>query len=455
MKRFSYKYKMVALGLILCGLMACNKRLDIEPEQSIPTEVALSTSQNIENLLTGAYNRAGRIDMYGGRLQLLSDLYGFTDQAAWYGTFQQPRQVFNKSVLVDNSFVSAYWLDAYTLVNMTNLIIDHLEIVDEDIRADVSGGAKFLRGLTYFDLVRMFGAPYEEGQANSQLGVPIALSGIVDYTGNLEVARNTVQEVYAQVITDLNDAFEELPESNGALANRYTAKALLARVYLQQGNYAEARDAADEVILNSGHSLTNTYAAAFNNDANSSEDLFAIQVTSQDDAVTRENQLIVHYADQANGGRGGDVAVEGYVDLFDSDTDVRGDFFYVSRDYGDLLTSKYTNQFGNIPVIRLAEMYLIRAEANLRLGTSIGASPAADINTIRSRANASSKSSVTLDDILLERELELAFEGFLIHDLKRTGRAIGEFSYDNNALVYPIPQREMDANSLLVQNPGY
>lgn len=446
---------MVALGLLLCGLSACNKRLDIEPEQSISTEVALSTSQNIETLLTGAYNRAGRIDLYGGRLQLLSDLYGFTDQATWYGTFQQPRQVFNKIVLVDNSFVSNYWLDAYTLINMTNLIIDHLDIVDEDIRTTVSGGAKFLRGLTYFDLVRMFGAPYEAGQANSQLGVPVALSGIVDYTGNLEVARNTVQEVYTQVIADLNAAFEELPASNGVLANRYTAKALLARIYLQQGNYAEARDAADDVIRNSGHSLTNTYAAAFNNDANSSEDLFAIQVTSQDDAVTRANQLIVHYADQANGGRGGDVAVEGYVDLFDSDSDVRGDFFYISRDFGDLLTSKYTNQFGNIPVIRLAEMYLIRAEANLRLGTSIGASPAADINTIRSRANASSKASVTLDDILLERELELAFEGFLIHDLKRTRRAVDDLSYDSEALVYPIPQREMDANSLLEQNPGY
>lgn len=101
-------------------------------------------------------------------------------------------------------------------------------------------------------------------------------------------------------------------------------------------------------------------------------------------------------------------------------------------------------------------MYLIRAEANFRLGTEVGSTPLQDINKIRARANANLYSApLTLNQILLERELELAFEGFLIHDLKRTKRSVGSLAYDDNALVFPIPQREIDVNDLLVQNPGY
>ena len=141
------------------------------------------------------------------------------------------------------------------------------------------------------------------------------------------------------------------------------------------------------------------------------------------------------------------------INLFEAD-DVRGSFYYYNY-YDDVLTSKYTNQYGNIHVIRLAEMYLIRAEANYRLGTSIGAAPLDDINTIRNRAKASELTSVTLDDIMLERTKELAFEGFLIHDLKRTKSNIGSLSWNSDKLVFPIPLREMQVNKKLVQNPGY
>lgn len=461
MKNSRYKIGLLFLGLT--ASMACNNELNVEPEQAIPADVALTEPEHIANLLTGAYQIAGRSDIYGGFLQMLSDLYGFAGQATWYGTFQQPRQVFNKRVLVDNSFVADYWLNAYELINATNLILDHIDVAAEDDRARIGGEAHFLRGLAYFDLARMFGSPYESGQSNEQLAVPLVLQGITEYANvDLTVARNTVEEVYNQVIADLNSAYESLPADNSFWAGKYAAKALLARVYLQQGNYQAARDAANEVIQDGGHVLTETFAQAFNNDANSTEDIFAIQVTSQ----SGDNELVVHYADEQFGGRGGDIAPDGYWEMFDSETDERATFYYESA-YGDLLTSKYTNQFGDIPLIRLAEMYLIRAEANFRLGTAIGAAPVADINEIRTRANAELKTSVSLDDILLERELELAFEGFLIHDIKRTKQTIvitesvgGEptavsIPYDANRLVYPIPQREMDANNKLVQNPGY
>ena len=119
------------------------------------------------------------------------------------------------------------------------------------------------------------------------------------------------------------------------------------------------------------------------------------------------------------------------------------------------LTSKYTKEFANASPIRLAEMYLIRAETNFREGTAVGASPLQDINTIRKRAAASQLKAVTLADILRERELELAFEGFFLHDYKRTGRKVRDLAHDDNRLVMPIPQSAMDRNDLLTQNPGY
>lgn len=459
MKKIVYRYSILAL---LVGLSACERKLDIDPEQSIPAEQALSTSKNIQSLLIGTYDQAGTDDLYGGFLQMLADLYGFSGQASWVGTFTQPREVFNKRIRVDNSFVRDHWINAYQVVNATNLIVDHLHVVDEAERDRVAGEAKFLRALVYFDLVRSFGRPYVSGEANNQPGVPLSLTGILDYDGDLAVPRNTVDEVYTQVLADLNDAYSLLPESNGYYADRYSAQALLARVYLQQGNYTAARDAANDVIQNSGRVLTPTYQEAFNNEANSVEDLFAFQVTNQ----SGTNQLVVHYATQDLGGRGGDIVVQpAYLALFDSDTDDRSMFFYESS--RGLLSSKYTNQFGNIAMIRLAEMYLIRAEANLRLGTAVGATPADDINVLRARANAALKPAVTLEDVLLERQLELAFEGFLIHDVKRTRETIvivesvgGESTevpipYNDNRLTYPIPQREIDANPLLEQNPGY
>ena len=306
--------------------------------------------------------------------------------------------------------------------------------------------------ITYFDLTRLFGQQYMSGQSNNQLGVPLELEGIEDYSGNLEIARSTVEENYTQVITDLQAAYDLLPEDNEEFAERYAAQALLARVYLQQGDYSSALASANDVIENSSYSLAGTYADIFNNDTDGSETIFAFQVTTQDGS----NNLITHYADQANGGRGNDISInDGYVAMFDSEDDVRSEFFYASAQSEDRLTAKYTNQFGNVMLLRLAEMYLIRAEANLRLGSAVGATPVEDINRIRERSNADVLTSVSLDDIMLERQLELAFEGFLIHDLKRTMEDVGDIPYDDNSLLFPIPQREMDVNSLLTQNPGY
>lgn len=455
MKYLNFK---LLFSFLAIGFIACDDNLDVSPEQNLLPEVATESPANIKAILNNIYGVARSGDSYGGGIGMASELLANVGDLSWNGTFVQPGEYNEKALLSDNVFVRDIWLNAYEISNQVNIVLDNLDVFDdEDERATTEGEAKFLRGLAYFDLVRLFSKPYVPGQPNTQLAVPIVLEPVLDEGAITYPARNTVDEVYAQVINDLTDAYDMLPESHSSadryFANKYTAQALLARVHLQRGEYAQARDAANDVIENSGAALEVTFAEAFNNDENSSEDLFAMQVTSQD---ATEHSWNVYWAGRDFGGRVGnpDVSVlEPHYDKYDDENDDRANFFYTTS--RGVATTKWQYQFGNIPVIRLAEMYLIRAEANERLETTIGATPLADINRLRRRANAGEYISVTLEIILMERQRELAFEGFALFDARRLGRNIGEIAFDANRLVLPVPLREMDANPTLVQNPGY
>jgi hypothetical protein len=266
------------------------------------------------------------------------------------------------------------------------------------------------------------------------------------------VPRSTVAEIYNQIVADLNEAKNLLPDDNGIYANKFAAAAVLSRVYLQMLDYTKARDEADFVIENSSYSLTSTYAEAFDNEENSSEDIFAVQISEQDGS----NDMHLFWSILDYGARDGDVDVlQKHINLYDA-ADERRQLFYED---GDVWRSgKWKLQFRNIPFIRLAEMYLTRAECNFRLGTSVGATPFKDIQTIRSRAGLSTTSSyITLDNIIKERHLELAHEGQRIHDIKRVKQSVDGYQYDADELVFPIPIQEINTvgADILQQNDGY
>ncbi|OXA80391.1 SusD family protein [Flavobacterium aquidurense] len=458
--------KLILFIIFAVFFASCENELNIEPKQREDASVTLSTESGVTNVLTGAYALAANGNAYGGRILLYADLLGVsgvlsTTDLRWRGTFGELRQMYIKSMLSSNVIIEGSYARCYEIINASNTVIENInKVKDSDKKARMIGEANFLRSLAYFDLVRFFAKPYVSGKANSQLGVVIRPTAISDFNVDLSKERSTVDEVYKVIIDGLNLAYTNLPEENSFYADKYAARALLARVYLQQGNYAGARDAANDVIENSGHSLSQTYAGAFNHETDKEEDVFAIQITKQ----TGLNDAVTFYASEGNGGRGGDFTIrDAYLEKF-SDPDDRATFNYVNDDNGRLLTSKFTDQFANVGIIRLAEMYLIRAESNLRTGTTLGNTPLDDINIIRSRAKADNLAAVTIDDILLERELELGMEGFLIHDIRRTKRSIdissdGDGSdlllYDADELVFPIPLSETDANKKITQNPGY
>ena len=248
-----------------------------------------------------------------------------------------------------------------------------------------------------------------------------------------------------------------LMATNGFFASKYSAAAMLARVYLQKGDYAKARDAADRVINSGKFKLTQANADGIIEEFlytrakavdNTSEDIFAMQVTT----TAGNNTFQTYYSELGRG----DISINNpHFELYEPN-DLR-----INLINGDGYSAKFDNVYGNVHIIRLAEVYLIRAEANFRLVDAVGATPVEDINTIRNRAGLASVSTVTLNDILKERKIELSFEGFTLHDIKRLGVSTGFFTgggglpFTSPKLIFPIPKRDRIVNPKLTQNEGY
>lgn len=433
---------------------SCEKRLDVEPTQTVDETNALNSSSDVEAALVGAYAQLGSSASYGGNSQVNQELLGNSTTLNWAGTYQGMTQIYNKAIPINNGFITDTWTESYTAINTANNVLSAIEKVEEIKRDQIEGEAKFIRALAYYHLVTMFGRSYNDGNPASNPGVPIVLEPTREINAASQVARSSVEDVYNQVLSDLNDAKDKcLKEDFGFFASSWAASAMLARVYLQKGDYANAANEANNVIESEQFELTPTYAESFPGDANApagrsntSEEVFAIQVT-ETSGVNEFNTFF------STSGRGDIDINPAFFSEFNA-TDARGKFYYSLS--GFLFTSKFENLYGNISVIRLAEMYLIRAEANSRLGTQVGPnSPVGDINVIRSRSGAPELGSVTLDQILTERRHELAFEGFSINDSKRLEKNVGGLAWNSPKLIYPIPQREMLVNKSLTQNEDY
>jgi hypothetical protein len=460
---------------VLALLISCGEKLNIEPKQSIDADVALTTPENIQTTLVGAYLTARSQNLFGSQFNEYSELYATTGDMIFIGTYEEPREFVNKEATVTNGYVETTWIDAYKLINTCNTILEEetLAILDDDDKSRIEGEARFLRGWVLFEMTRYFGLPYEPGQTNNQPGVPIVLTSTKDVSDAVKVARNTVEECYAQVVEDLTAARDLLPPENDVYATSWAARAVLARVFLQTGQYSAAASEANIIIQNGPFALVGHPLQAFNNTSNSPEDIFSFQ----NNVASNTSWLTVMYASLNGMGRGDYEIQQVFLDRF-SPSDLRGMFQEDTEESytidnitmmyykgvgtiinnGGINTAKWGDYYANIPLIRLAEMYLIRAEANFEdPGADIGPdTPTQDINTIRARSNAPLYAgSVTRQQIRDERYLELCWEGYRLHDLKRWKVNIGSYPYNAGNLILPIPFREMEVNDLLVQNEWY
>ena len=449
--------------------------LNIDPEQSLDDELIFTDQSAAESAVVGMYDGLQEGGAFGGigimSADFPADVSSFTGS---FGTFQNIRDY--DPLQATNGAVQDIWADSYDPINRANNVIEGAEEVPEvsqDLQDQWRGEAKFVRALTHFHLVRYFGQPYIAGTDN--LGVPLILEP-TDAPGEaLEVPRSTVGEVYDQILSDLDDAEGWVPESQqfDGQATIGAVQALKARVYLHQQEWQQAYDYADMVIETSPYELSSDPATPWaDHNYNGAEFVFAVQ-NRTDDQIGVNDALASFHRPDSDGGRGDVRARSNLLDLYEEDDLRYQELFYETDDEseaGDVFTGKWDhpNQADNVPVIRMADVHLMRAEAAAELDNEEQALE--DLNAIRDRANASmydmddyASTEELIDLILDERFLELSFEGHRRHDFLRRGDGIQDanqgrvIEFGANRTIFPIPAREIDVNSALEgqQNPGY
>ena len=458
------RYAVVALGLI--GAAACTDFLDVEPVSELPREKAITGPTSARAAVLGIYDvlqDAG--SYYGGDFVLLPDVSA--DDVTWTGTFTTYADAEDNLLRATNGSVEGIYNTIYQGISRANFVLAELPDVagmPAAEKEELLGEAYFLRALMYHDLVKLFG-----GMNPTDLGVPLILAP----TGAEAppTMRATVAQVYTQIFADLDRAEAALSDDNlPSRASYSAARALRARVELFRGTTAgwtAAEALATEIISSGDFALAPSHADQFTEEGSpTSEDIFKLTHTAVDWA-----NIGYYYLGRY------EVAPDvGLLKLFDPDmtndprtyspTEDRG-LNDAAVDGGDPIGLKFPTTSGaeDFPIIRLAEMYLIRAEARARIGTNLlGA--VADVNVIRRRAGADTLvfgvDVTTQPQVLaaVEREwrLEFAMEGHRWYVMRRFGTIAAWLQAQDSPSFqdrYPIPQSEINVVPGLQQNPGY
>ncbi len=458
-------------------IVSCEDRLDVVAENNVASSTIFSTFATINGAVVGVYSKNQSGDL-NGNPQLMSDF--MSDNVNFVGSFPSLQEVDQFETLATNTTIDNIWLDAYELIGAANNVIVNLPPVDpaeingldEATKAVFVAEAKFLRAYTYFQLVNLFAQPYQFS-GGTNLGVPIVSQPFEGgEISEFQLERSTVNEVHAFIEQDLLDAIADLPVDNGERAEQASAQGLLSRLYLYRENWAGAADLANQVIAAGNHPLAANYDF-YNNAETSSEHLFVVINTPtdgpQDESVPGSDEVYVNFYNASPGGRGDAPFSQDLIDAFNAEPgDRRFDELSVAAtDAGGnntFFTTKYNDVVDNASDgmgVRVTEMYLNRAEANFRAGTSVGATPLADINTLRSRAGLAdlTAGNLDLDAISLERRKELCFEGHRRMDLLRNGLNLRpgggpESAPGADKVIFPIVDDETTNNPNITQNPG-
>jgi len=446
--------KQVAIIFLLFTILllsACKKVLDTRSELYIDQSQSIVDKRSAQAALVGAYNALSQNTYQGNTFRYITNL--LSDNIKWVGNTPTNREFDVYGVFATNTRVQELWSAIYKTVNIANNIIQKVPAVndvtlDQTERNKERGEAFFLRALSYFDLVRLWG------------NVPIVSRATQTPDDAKGIKNSSSSQVYGFIEKDLDSAETLLPATvNRNRANQYTAKALKARLYLYQKNWAKAEEYAAQIINDSSDfKLVKPYSQ-FYAAKNSSESIFEVDYT-----INNKNSYASNwFQSPATGGKKELLPTDDFVALL-KDPNIGGSrsalIFTVSGvTYGNMNFHIATGDDQSY-VLRLAEMYLIRAEARAQQNKL--EEGLKDLNVIRNRANVPSISSVgatdeLVDRILLERRVELAYESHRWFDLIRTGKVQQVLGItDVNNLLLPIPRQEILINSEnLTQNPGY
>lgn len=496
-------------AILAASLSSCvNDWLDVAPSDGTDADAALTSSSDLAAARTGMYaalkGNSNLVDYYGQQFFVYGDVHagddyqynnlGGSNRASFYYDMNyQTASEFSSSISSSN----VAWKSPYIVIGRANRIIAAAEggaLSDAaEAKATIdqyAAEAKVLRALAHFDLVRIYGKPYTEDQGAS-LGVPL-VTGVLE--SNAKPARSTVAEVYTQVVKDLTEAISSnalATETEPGYVSVWGAKAILSRVYLNMGDYANALSVAEDIIKNSGVALwtRDQYLKAWDaSTPNESEFLFRLNVAGSTD----NNDLNGIGNLQQRDGYKEMVATKKFVDMLTSDPkDVRNDMFLPATAAKEVATygtnkvflNKLRGQGGNlrnvtiVPIIRLSEVYLTAAECAFRNNDKTKAVEYLN-DLVKNRtttvASLATVDNITLERILIERRKELIGEGQRYFDALRNNETITRytseadkgwhktlskdaqsFNRDYFKAIAAIPQAEINANPNIKQNDGY
>lgn len=505
--QFNNKYLrnlFIPLGCICIGLASCKKLVEVQsPVNSITVTEIFNSREQANSVVTGMYSQlmsnSGLLVFSNGGITRFAGLSSDEMANINGANSAEDYQFFTNTLLATNTVVSEkLWKSPYKIIYSANTVIAGLDAtadnqVDDSTKRVLTGEARFIRAFCYFYLVNMFG------------DVPLVLT--TDFTQTVSMARTPKATVYAQIEEDLKLAQALLLTDYSTSAterirvNKWAAAALLARVYLYQQKWSEAEAQASAVIGNSQFTILTDLSTVFLK--NSKEAIFQLQEnasvtpynTTWDgtdflptfryttfpaasqaaflNLTTFNNSILLLVAPYyltnrfVNTFESGDKRKTTWIDS--TATPSASPYNKVPYYFAFKYTTKLGSATGAITqyymVLRLAEQYLIRAEARAQQKNISGA--ADDLNKLRTRAGLPNTTAATQDDLLTavahERQAELFAEwGHRWFDLKRTGKAEEVLStittkqpWSNNKLVYPIPAMDVVNDHYLIQNDGY
>lgn len=470
-----FKISTIALALFFGS---CDSILEIEPQQSIASDQALSTPEAIKSNLADIYAGYKNVLLYGrdftATAEALADNTSIIDRAG--GRYVQ-QGANSPTANLGN------WAYAYSKINEINLLLEALPkvvgasptFIDETV-----GQAKTLRALLYFDLMRAYA--YEPNMAppgQDKGGVPLALSGVILPSQIELLPRSSVADCYAQIYIDLTDGIAKAPlQAAGAkyYVTRTFASALFAKVALYNQDFDRAEQlATDAITLGSLVPATAANIVPGWRLNNHPESIFEVGFTTPGESIGVNESITSAYVSRLTltattpaTGNGAVVPTTALLALYAA-SDVRKTLYQnglrtpIAMECTKFLHKTGTTYMDNIPVMRVSELFLIRAEARARKAAPDEPGAISDLNLIAARVpivyDGTTTGAALVTAIIAQRRLELAFEGDRWFDLKRRGadviKSTGNVLYDDYRRLAPIPVREIQINPNLVQNSGY
>lgn len=487
--------KKITIILSVLGVMlitSCEDFLDVKPSNQADSETSIINAADAKVAINGLMRKMTSIEYYGRNFVIFGDAKGGDFAIRSQGRGLDYYYSFNHSATSGSG--SGFWTQIYhNILQANNLILNIQKIESEGngtaALADYKGQAMTARALMYFDLVRIYGKPYNMDKAS--FGVPLVLEPL---DASAQPTRASVEAVYIQILKDLTEAAPLLSKNKvNGYPNYYANKAIEARVHLFMGNYTAALAAAEEIITSNKYSLysnanwVGSWATPYG-----SESIFELAIyPAEGDLTTNSLGYYLLRLGKVTGASGYFMASDYWIARMSQDpTDVR----WGIMDYDESSTTRFgsslkyvggTAMLGdkasrsavNVKVIRLSEIYLLAAEAALGLPTPDKTKAATYLNVIRKRAPAltpADETTVTVDMIMDEKSKEFFAEGHRYFDMIRLNRTIeynDEFitpaviiTHRSKTIdrtfykaILPISQTELDANPAIAsqQNPQY